>query len=561
MYTPNPIDSRRLLRGAGIPLLLMLFTGVFLPDAQAATDDHADNASALSLNCPADVTVFVDPGTCCAAVSLDVPTISGATGLVDLTNDNNGEADASGMYFPGDFTVTWTATDEAGQTATCSTTITVIDNEAPVLSMPDPNCETTYQSCIEESNRTVQDAVDALADALAACNGDELCERRAQQSYMQEMEQARKRLAGCLRLDDCEIVPIVGNEMPPITLTTLPGRCGDDVFNAGPIVTDNCSVVELVNDSPFSSRPDGRGFYPIGTWTVTWTATDQFGNSSMVSRTITIKNGNSPTAVCQPVEVELNSDGVGSITAADVDGGSFDDCEDITLSIDQSTFTCDDGSGPQSVTLTATNASGLSSSCVTTVTLSGTDSDCDGVADACDVCPGGDDSIDNNGDGLPDCKYYPGFEFLPESWKCGKNRRNKKVVVCKNGRSICVSENALKGVLRNKAFLGPCGTAGCGTQSTASSLIEFPEDEALRDGFTIAPNPAREVVTIRVANQTAVGEMSLFDQHGRRLSMLTLAPGTQQYDFDLSNIPAGTYILRLQTGTETSVQRLVIVGN
>ncbi|MDH3651121.1 MAG: hypothetical protein OEQ53_15645, partial [Saprospiraceae bacterium] len=47
------------------------------------------------------------------------------------------------------------------------------------------------------------------------------------------------------------------------------------------------------------------------------------------------------------------------------------------------------------------------------------DADCDGVGDVCDLCPGGDDSVDNNNDGLPDCAFPPDFEDIVAAWKCG----------------------------------------------------------------------------------------------------------------------------------------------
>ncbi|MCB0638162.1 MAG: HYR domain-containing protein, partial [Lewinella sp.] len=52
-----------------------------------------------------------------------------------------------------------------------------------------------------------------------------------------------------------------------------------------------------------------------------------------------------PTASCQDVTVELNSSGMGALTAAQVDDGSSDDCSAVTLSIDQEMFDCGDLGG------------------------------------------------------------------------------------------------------------------------------------------------------------------------------------------------------------------------
>ncbi|MBL4704580.1 MAG: HYR domain-containing protein [Flavobacteriales bacterium] len=62
---------------------------------------------------------------------------------------------------------------------------------------------------------------------------------------------------------------------------------------------------------------------------------------------ITVTDGAAPTAVCQPVTVYLDATGSASIVAADVDGGSTDNCSSVTLSADITTFTCSDlSSGP-----------------------------------------------------------------------------------------------------------------------------------------------------------------------------------------------------------------------
>jgi hypothetical protein len=103
-----------------------------------------------------------------------------------------------------------------------------------------------------------------------------------------------------------------------------------------------------------------------------------------------------------------------------------------------------------------------SDNCPSTPNTDQADSDCDGVGDACDVCPGGDDSVDNNYDGLPDCKYPPAFAGILPAWKCGNN--NQKVLVCHNGgNTLCISHNAVQAHINNHGdYIGPCGNAACG---------------------------------------------------------------------------------------------------
>ena len=97
-----------------------------------------DNEAPVVSNCPADITVNNDPGECGAVVSWTPPTFT----------DNCNVASVISTHNPGDFfspaecadsavgtEVIYTAVDDCGNTTTCSFIVTVIDNEAPVISV------------------------------------------------------------------------------------------------------------------------------------------------------------------------------------------------------------------------------------------------------------------------------------------------------------------------------------------------------------------------------------------------------------------------------------------
>jgi len=100
------------------------------------TDDQAP-----ILTCPANITVGTDPWFCNRDVNLSIPTAYDACGtaftltptisagtLVHFSGDNY-----RGDNLPlGVTTVTWTASDACGNVSTCSYTITVVDDVAPV---------------------------------------------------------------------------------------------------------------------------------------------------------------------------------------------------------------------------------------------------------------------------------------------------------------------------------------------------------------------------------------------------------------------------------------------
>ncbi len=104
----------------------------------------------------------------------------------------------------------------------------------------------------------------------------------------------------------------------------------------------------------------------LGGNAVTLTATDGGGNSASCGATVTVIDNTAPVASCHNLTLALNGSSA-SITAADIDAGSSDECS-LTLSISPSTFDCSN-LGANSVTLTAADGSSNSSSCGATVTI------------------------------------------------------------------------------------------------------------------------------------------------------------------------------------------------
>ncbi|WP_422355942.1 collagen-binding domain-containing protein [Roseivirga pacifica] len=107
--------------------------------------------------------------------------------------------------------------------------------------------------------------------------------------------------------------------------------------------------------------------FNVGTTTVTWTATDG-QNTTTFSFSVQVEDTTIPTAVGQDIIVSLDANGNASITAAQVNNGSSDNCGTPSLAIDKTNFTCTN-LGENTVTLTATDASGNEASTTVTVTI------------------------------------------------------------------------------------------------------------------------------------------------------------------------------------------------
>ena len=104
---------------------------------------------------------------------------------------------------------------------------------------------------------------------------------------------------------------------------------------------------------------------PLGMYIVT--VTDANGCSSTASYVLGQQDNINPTARTRNITLPLNAAGAATLTPADVDNGSTDNCA-FTLALDRTAFDCSNR-GPNTVTLTATDGAGHSTSATATVTV------------------------------------------------------------------------------------------------------------------------------------------------------------------------------------------------
>jgi hypothetical protein len=117
-----------------------------------------------TISCPANVTTATSLGTCARVVTGLTPTTADNCGTPALTyamtgaTTGTGSGSVSGFSFnQGITTVTYTVTDPSLNTASCSFTVTIVDNESPTVACPadqvvstDPGiCTATLTSAIQ----------------------------------------------------------------------------------------------------------------------------------------------------------------------------------------------------------------------------------------------------------------------------------------------------------------------------------------------------------------------------------------------------------------------------
>lgn len=110
------------------------------------------------------------------------------------------------------------------------------------------------------------------------------------------------------------------------------------------------------------------GFFRPGNYTVTYEVMDPRGAFSTCEARVEVVDHTPPVALARGLTLELNANGQASISPADVDAGSHDNCGPVTLSLNRTHFDCSDP-GHLQVRLTVTDASGNVAEAIADITI------------------------------------------------------------------------------------------------------------------------------------------------------------------------------------------------
>jgi Tol biopolymer transport system component len=145
----------------------------------------------------------------------------------------------------------------------------------------------------------------------------------------------------------------------PLTVGTDPAYfdpCGATVLLPEPEVSDNCApagFIEITVETSYGAEGIGpHPNVPVGTHTVTYTATDEWGLASSCVTTLTVVDDDPPIAICDEI-AQINFYNTFSLTvpASVFDDGSYDNCGLVSIQgsrnggltfSEELTFTCGD---------------------------------------------------------------------------------------------------------------------------------------------------------------------------------------------------------------------------
>jgi hypothetical protein len=260
--------------------------------------------------------------------------------------------------------VVLTVTDGAGNSSTCTAQVSILDTIPPVALCSD---HTVQLDANGDATISVLDINNGSSDncGISSLVLDDTafdCDDIGTNTVTLTVTDINTNSATCQAtvtveddanpIADCQNISVMldGNGMASITPQQINGN-----------TTDNCSFT-------LSATPLNFDCDDVGMNTVELIAIDPSGNADTCDAIVTVMENTMPTAACMNTTVYLDGNGDASIVPADIDAGSADNCGDITLNVDPSTFDCDD-EGPNTVTLTVTDAANNSASCTATVTV------------------------------------------------------------------------------------------------------------------------------------------------------------------------------------------------
>ncbi len=318
----------------------------------------------------------------------------------------------------GENTITITSTDESNNSINTNATITVADNTPPSII---PQNTTVYLDENGHAAITYQDIITDSSDNCSASLNYQLSQSTFNCSTIGENTITITATdINNNSINANAVVNVIDNIAPSTTSQAITlyldenGNATITQLAINNITTDNCN-----SNLNFQLSKSDFDCADIGENNVTLNITDNNTNMTSVNLSITIIDDISPTVITKNSIVNLDTNGLGTITINDIDNNSFDNCSIESKTLNTTSFKCPNLNDIIEVTLNITDNQQNSETASALVSFKAVDLDKDFIPDACDTELKPNLNIKKgfspNGDGINDLWTITGITNFPEA--------------------------------------------------------------------------------------------------------------------------------------------------
>jgi gliding motility-associated-like protein len=252
-----------------------------------------DNSAPVITNCPADITIEAQ-SSCQAEVTWSPPAASDNC-LVILSSSHN-----PGLFNIGTTTVIYTATDPSNNSSTCSFTVTVTDDTAPVFANCPADITMEAQgSCKAAVTWTPPTVTDNCSSTLSASHDPGLFDTGTTTITYTAVDPAGNTSTCSFNVIVRDTtVPVISGCPSDITITTA--SCESPATWTPPIVADHCTPT-------LKASHQSGDIFPLGITAITYTASDDAGNTAICSFNVTVRTDAKPVVNGCPDSITIHT--------------------------------------------------------------------------------------------------------------------------------------------------------------------------------------------------------------------------------------------------------------
>ncbi len=259
-------------------------------------------------------------------------TISSSPTFVDLMET----LDCSDPLFKAVIKRTWIVTDDNGNTNSCEQNIFIKKLDIAQVMFPPAITVDCTNPNLDPTNTGIP-----MVNGIPIGNSCNLMFTKTDGPPFPTCGGGYKFVREWIVIEWCTDEIITGNQTIEITDTTPPiiicpddlnfsttsNDCLGNIILPPPTVSDDCSNFTVTVDFNFPQSGNSYFNIPLGTHPVTYTATDDCGNTASCTFNVIIEDLIAPIAICDsPTQVSIGTDGTAQVCAITFDDGSTDNC-------------------------------------------------------------------------------------------------------------------------------------------------------------------------------------------------------------------------------------------